>query len=151
MADTVPKRFCRLATQCAARAISDRARNHQGQGHTIGIEYIFNCMNGGLRIQRIKNSLDENKIDTARNQPARGLGISSIEFIIIDVAHSGVIHVGRDRGCSIGWPHGPSHKTGSFGVLLFPLIRHRTRQPRRFDIQLIGDRLQCIISLRDRG
>ena len=62
----------------------------------------------------------------------------------------GIEHVGRDRGGAVGRADGAGDKART-AVLVLRDLRRLAREPRAFEVELVGDLRHAVIGLRDAG
>ena len=92
--DRVPECLRGLARQRPARSVRDRPGNDDRQIRTELIQRLAHRVERRLRIQDVEYGLDQDDIDTARDQRTHCLRIASGELIEIDVAKRRVVDVG---------------------------------------------------------
>ena len=61
-----------------------------------------------------------------------------------------VVDVRRDRQRAVGRADRAGDEARPVGRLRGPLVGRRARQPRAFDVQLVDERLEPVVGLRDR-
>ena len=108
-------------------------------------------MHGRFGVKRVENRFDQNNIRPALNQTARGFGIGFAQFVISHITHARVINIRRNRAGAIGRAERARHIAWPRCIGLLHRIAGLARQLGAFQIQLIGQMLHVIISLRNGG
>ena len=105
---------------------------------------------GRLGVQRVEDRFEQQQIDAAVDQPA--------DLFAIRLAHLGerrgaerrVVDVRRDRERAVGRADGAGDEARLRRRPAGPRIGRFAREPRRLDVQLVDERLEPEIGLRDR-
>ncbi|MBV6410709.1 MAG: hypothetical protein GAKPKEKM_01531 [Rhodocyclaceae bacterium] len=149
MAERIPEGLRRLAGQRAAGGVGDGAGDHDRQAAADRVEMPLDGVERRLGVQRVEDGLDQDQVGAAVAQAAHRFGVRRHQLVEADVAETGVVHVGRDRGGARGGPEhaGDEARLVRGGIFVGGLARHL----RAGDVQLIGERLQPVVGLRDRG
>ena len=109
--DRVPERLGGLPRQCPARSIGNRPRNHHRQLDATRLERPSNGENCRLRIQRVEDGFDHEKIRAARDQRGCRLFVSRGKLGESDIAETRVVDVRRDRRCPVRRPEHAGHES----------------------------------------
>jgi hypothetical protein len=147
--DRIPERLGDLAGQGAARSIGDRPGDHHRPATTALLEQGLHGIDGGLRVQSVEDRLDQEQIDAPFDQAVRLLQIRIDELHERDVPGAGIVDVRRDRSSPVGRAERPGDVPRSGRIGVGELIAHRPGQPRRFDVQLVRERLHAVVGQRD--
>ena len=145
----VPERFRRLSRQGAARAVGDRAGDHDRHADAALLAQLGDRIERRLGVERVEDRLDQQQLDAAVEQPARLFGIGGFELVERDGAEARPIDVGRERGGAVGRPHRAGYEPRP-AVLLGRDRRRLAREPRPVAIELVDEFLHAVIGLRDR-
>jgi hypothetical protein len=94
MANRVPKRFGGLAGQGASGCIGNRARHDDGQIPANFIENLPYRVERGLRIQRIEHRLDQDQVDSTRDERSRRGRITVDQFVERDITKTRIVDIG---------------------------------------------------------
>ncbi len=146
----MPEGFRRLAGEGASRRVGDRAGDHHGHALVARREDFLDGEDRGFRVQRVEDRLDEDDVGAAIEEAMRRFGVGGDEFIERDVAHPGVIDVGRDRGRAVGGPEHASDPAGA-SVLGFGFVADASGEARAFDVQLAHQLFHPVVGHRDAG
>ena len=73
------------------------------------------------------------------------------QLVEVDVTEAGVVHLGRDGGRATRGSDGARDETGLVRLLGRPLVGGGLGQLRRHLVQLVDDRLEAVVGLRDRS
>ena len=65
--------------------------------------------------------------------------------------NAGLFTSGEIDSVRLVGPMRPGHEARAVGRACRPFVGRRPRQPRAFDVQLVGERLEPVVGLRDRG
>src|SRR6476646_11993373 len=91
--ERIPERLRRLAGEIAPREIGDGVGQHDRQLDSHLVEYLLDGEARSLGVQRVEDSLDQDRIDATFNQPARLRGISLNQRIETHIAEPWVVYV----------------------------------------------------------
>ena len=102
------------------------------------VENLGDGVERGLGVQRVEDGLDQEDVGAAVEQPARLLAIGFAQFVEGDGAEAGIGDVRRDRRGAVGRAEGAGDEAR---LAVFPgdAYRRGLRQPRAFEVQLVGD------------
>ena len=103
-----------------------------------------------LGVQRVEDRLDQDDLGAAVDEPAHLLGVGVAHLIEGDGAVAGIVDVGRDRQGAVGRPDGAGDEAAA-AVFRLGQSRRLAREARAFAVELVDDRLEAVIGLRDRG
>ena len=112
VAHAVPKRGHGLAAQYPARGVGDGTADDQRQSLAAVFEIFVYREQRRLGVERVKNGFQQQHIHTTFHQCAHLRQISQTQFFKVNIARTGVVHVGADAGgfgCGTKCAHG---KTG---------------------------------------
>src|SRR5215467_15755035 len=138
MRDGIPERFRRLSRQKTPRTVGDRARDHYWDVDRARRKLLGDGIDGGLRVERVENGFDQERVDPAVKEPACLFAVGGAQLIEAYGAKAGIRHIGRDRGGAIGWPNGAGDETWA-AILILRGCCGFAREPRAFDVKLVGD------------
>jgi hypothetical protein len=141
-----PECVDRLPGQGPPAAIGDGRR--QDDGHLAVRVYFGCCEQRRLGAQRIDDRLDEQHVDAAVNQAAHLLRERVLHPIERDGAERGIVDVRRNRQRLVGRPNRACYEARFLRGR--PLVGGLPRELRRLDVQLVHERLERIVGLRDR-
>jgi hypothetical protein len=150
MADRMPKGGRRLAGQGAAGQVRDGARDHDRQLDTALGEDLPGGNDGRLGVQGVEDRLDQDDLGAAVDEPPHLLAIGVAHLIKGDGAIAGIVDVGRDRQGAVGRPDGAGDEAAA-AVFRLSQGRRLAGEARAFAVELVDDRLEPVIGLRDRG
>ena len=141
----------RLAGQRAAAAIGDRDRDHQRQPDALLLEDLLDGDDAGLGVERVEDRLEQQQIAAAVDQAADLLFVGVAQLVERDRAEGRVVDVGRDRQRPVGRAHRAGDEARPVRRPRRPLVAGAFREPRPFDVQLVDERLEAVVGLRDGG
>ncbi len=145
------ERVERLARQRAPAAIGDRHRDHQRKLHALLLERLEHRSDGRLRVQRVEDRLDEHEIDAAVDQSPRLRLIGVADVIERHGAKGRIVDVGGNRERPVGRADGACHEARPVRRLRAPLVRSRPREACPLHVELVCERLERVVALRNRG
>ena len=148
MAHRMPERGRRLARQGAARAVGDRARDHDRQTATQLEERLLAGEDGGLGVERVEDRFNQDEIGAAVHQPFDLLGIGDAQVVERHGAEAGIVDVGRHRGGAVGRAEGSGDEAG-LAVELLGLQRRALGEAGAVAVEFVNHRLHAVIGLRD--
>ncbi len=131
--------------------VGDGDRDHDGQAEAELLENLVDGEERGLCIERVEDGFNQQEIDPAFDERLGLFGIGGHKIVEGDRAKSGVVHIRRHRSRTVGRPDGPRHKQGAGGILLQNLFHGTPGHLGPFDVELIHQRFQVIVGLRDDG
>ena len=124
--------------------VADRMIGHLALGIDLG-----DSKQRRLGAERVDDRFDQQDVDAAVDQPAHLLGEGIFHLIERHRAERGIVDVGRNRQRLVRRAHRSCDKPRLVGRR--PLVGGLFRQLRRLDVQLIDERLERVIGLRDCG
>src|SRR5262249_5228767 len=101
-----------------------------------------------LGVERIENGLDQQKIDAPVDEALDLFRIGLPQLVERDGTKPRIGNVRRNRSGAVGRTDGTRGKPRA-AVFLLRDIGGGTRQPRAFEIELVGNGLHAIVGLRD--
>ena len=140
-----------LSRQRAPATVGDRHRDHQGHGGAARGEHVLDGDEGRLRVQGVEYRLDEQQVAAAVEEAARLLGVGVAHGVEGARPQARVVDVGRDREGAVRRPDGPGHEPGPVRGAAGPVVGRGLREPRRLDVQLVGQSLEPVVGLGDGG
>ena len=145
MPHRTPKRFRRLTRQSTTRLVRNRPRKPKWQAIPDFVENRFGRKSRRFRIQRIKNGLDDQRINTPFNQTNNLLAVRQHQLIKADRAIAWIIDVGRKRSRFIRWTNRTHDPPGplSRGRIVSTFARHT----RSSHIDFMHEGFATIVSL----
>ncbi len=149
MAQRIPERFRRLARKGTARGIGNRAGNHHRPATAGLLKELLDGKQGGLGIERIENGFDQQQIRPAIRQPLNGNEIIAHQLVELHIPEARVIHIGRNRGRARCRPKHARNKSRLRRHLLRSPVASLARELRTTQVELINQRLQPVIRLRN--
>ena len=150
MLERIPEGLRRLAGEIAPRQIGDGVGQHDRQLDPHLVEHLLDGKARGLGVQRVEDGLDEDRVHAALDQAARLRRIGLDQRIEAHIAEAGIVHVGRERRRAVGRADGAGDEARLVRRLRGPGVGRVAGELRRGDIQLVGDRFEPIVGLRDR-
>ena len=90
----IPERRRRLARECTARQIGDRARNHHRQFAADLLEHIVDASISRFGIERVENRFNQQNIRTAFDKGFGRLSIGGSQLVETDSAKARIVDVG---------------------------------------------------------
>ena len=115
------------------------------------LEHLLDRDDAGLRVERVDDRLEQEQIAAAVDQAADLLAVRLAQLVEGHVAERRVVDVGRDRQDAVGRAHRAGDEARAVGRARGPLVGRRPRQPRALDVQLVDERLEPVVGLRDPG
>ena len=144
--DRGPERLQRLARERAAGEVDDRDRDPEGQVDAFLVQHVATRGDGGLRVQRVEDRLDEEEVDAAVDEAAHLLRIALAHVIEGDCAVGGVVDLGRERERLVQRPERAGDEAAPIRVLVASL----PREPGALEVQVVDDVLEAVVRLPDR-
>ena len=151
MAHRVPERLGDLAGQRPPAQVGDGGGDHDRHvdpglfaRHVDGIERR-------LAVECVEHGLDQQQVHPALDQGARGLVIGGDEFVEGDVAHAGVVDIGRDRGGAVGRTEDAGDEARPPRARGLDRVRRFTGEARATDVQLMDHLFGTVVGLGDAG
>ena len=148
--DRIPECTWRLARQQTSRAVGDRARDHHGHIKITLLAKLRDREDGGLGVERVEDSLDQQQVGTAVDQSPCLLAVSGTQLIEGNGAETGIGHVRRDRCRAVGRPQRSGHEAAA-AVFLLRAHGGLARKRCACLVELVGDALHAVIGLRNRS
>ena len=150
MAHRMPEGGRRLAGQRAARAVGDRAGDHDRQPHAALGEDLLASEDRRLGVERVEDRLDQDQVGAAVDQAIDLLAIGDAQFVEGDRAIAGIVDVRRHRGGAVGRPDRAGDEP-ALAVRLFRLDRGAPGEPRAVAVEFVYRVLHAVIRLGDAG
>ena len=125
------------------RAVGDGDRGHHRPADAALVERPLDREQRGLGVQRVEDRLDQQEVDAAVEQPERLLAVGGLELVEGDGARAGVVDVARQRGGLVRRPERAGHEAGAARLRRHRRVGRRARGPRRGDVDLADERLEC--------
>ena len=174
MAHRDPERVNRLPGQRTAAAIGDRHGDHQREtfvvrGSPFGVRRFVvrrsafgvhgaalrvNFLEGNnrrFRIQGVEDCLEHQQVATAVDEAADLLLERVLHLVEGRGAKCRVVDIGRDRERAVHRADRPGGEPRLVRRPGRPFVRDASRQLRGRDVQFVGDRLEPVVGLHDRG
>ena len=152
MADRDVERVERLSRERASAAVGDGHRDHQRQLDAARLELVEHGGDRRLGVQRVEDGLEQQQIDAAVDAargPARGTRRAPARMS--SARNAGLLTSGEIESVRLVGPIAPATKRGRSGVCAVPLVGGLPSQARALDVQLVRERLEAEVRLRDRG
>ena len=102
MPHRIPERFRRLARERAARAVGDRAGNHDWKFDARFVEGFKRCEAGRLGVQRVEDRFYEDDVGSALDQRLDLILVGRAQFVEVDVAIARIANPRRDGRGAVG-------------------------------------------------
>ena len=106
---------------------------------------------GGLGVEGVEDRLDQQQVGAAVDQAAGRDQVGVVQLGEADVAHAGVVDVGRDRGRAGGGAERAGDVARPRRVGGGDRLDRGAREPRRLVVDLVGELLHAVVAQRDRG
>jgi hypothetical protein len=155
VADRGVERVQGLPRQRAAATVGDGDGDHQRQRSlALKAALLEHLEDGGdrrLGVQRVEDRLEQQQVAAAVDQPAHLVAIGVAHLIEGHGAERRVVHVGRDGQRAVGRTQRAGHEARPVGGPRRPFVRGGARQPRALEVELVGERLEPVVGLRDGG
>ncbi len=145
------ERIERLARQRATAAIGDGHRNNHRNAKALFLEHLFDRGDCRLGVQRVEDRLDEQQIGAAIDKAANLILVGRPRVVEGHPAERRVVHIRRNRERAVHRAHRSGHETALVGGPGRPLVGSLAGDPRTSHIQLVGERFEPVVRLRDRG
>ena len=147
VAHAVPERLGGLARQRAAAGVGDRARDPDRPATALLLEERLEREDRRLGVERVEDGLDQQQVRAPVDQAAGLLEVGRDQLVEADVAGSGVVDVGRDRGRLVRGAERPGHPARALGrrVLVGSLPGERGGGP----VELVALPLEPVVGLGD--
>ena len=149
--DGDPEGFDRLTGECPPAVVRDRHRQHDGRPRAARLEHLLARDDCRLRIQRVEDGFDQQHVAAAVDQPTDLVLVGVPELVERRRAERRIVDVGRDRERAVGWPDGSGDETRLAGRACGPGRGRVTGEAGALDVQLVRERLETIVRLRDGG
>jgi hypothetical protein len=147
--DRAPEGVDRLARERARGGVGDRDGDHDGQAEATRLEDLVDRDEGGLRVQRVEDRLDEQEVDVAVDEGLDLLAIGGAELVEGDAAGGRIVDVGGDRERLRRRAEGAGDEARLRRILRGPGVGGFPRDPGRGEVQLADGRLEAVIGLGD--
>ena len=151
MANGGPKRFHALTEDgTVALFLDERHGNHDRQRHAKLVESVQRGFDGCLRIEYIKDGLDEYDVTTTLNERQHLFEVGVVDLIPRRVTGRRVVDVGRCGEGDVGWPDGAGHPcllAGGSKVRIYGFAG----QPSRCQVHVTCTMTQPVLCLSDGG
>ena len=143
-----------MAGESAPRCIDDRTRKDQGQfWKTTLLEETHVCEDGGPCVQRVKNSLNENDVTSAGDEPSDLLLVSIDQLHVGHIAEGGIFDFGGDAGRAVRRTDSSRNEAPARFTKLVSLLGHSIgcapRQDRGLLVDFKRPGFEPVIALRD--
>ena len=117
----------------------------------MGFEDFLNRDKRRFRVERVENRLDEQKIGAPVDEPSNLFGVRLAHLVERCGTKRRVADVGRNRKRPIHRPDRAGDKSRLIGGAGGPLVARAARQARALEIELVGQRLEPVVGLHNRG
>ncbi len=144
------ERIDRLPGERAAAAIGDRDRDDERQAAAECLEDLVDGHQTGLGVERVEDRLDQQEIDPALDEAAGLLGVRRPHLVEGHRPEGRVVHVGRDRQRAVRRSECARDEAGTLGRARRPGVGGCTGETRRRHVELVDQRLELVVGLRDR-
>ena len=106
----VPERFWSLPGERATAGVRDGAGDHHRQARA-GLEDLLEREQRRLGVQRVEHGLDHDEIYAAAHECVCRFAVRLHQIREVDVAGTGVAHIGREAGRAVGRPQHAGYPT----------------------------------------
>ncbi len=145
------ERVERLARQRAAAAVGDGDGDQQRQADVSLLEDVLDREDRGLGVERVEDGLEQQQIDAAVDQPAHVILVGGARLVERHAAERRVVHIGGNRQRAVHRTDRAGDEPRPVRCSPDPLVGGAARDPGAGDAQLVGQRLESVIRLRDRA
>ena len=139
MLDGCPEGLHGLAREVAAAAVDD---GHRQEEREVRRHLLDRC-DRGLPVEGVEHGLDEEDVDAALDQGARGLGVAVAQLVEGDVAIRRVLDPRRQREGDVGRTEGARDEA------VLECVRGLAREARPLQVHLVGQVLEAEVRLRN--
>ena len=103
-----------------------------------------------LGVERVEDRLDQQQVDAAVDEAAHLVAVGVAHLVEGDRAKRRVVRRPA-RSTASGWSARSRRRrsAGGPGVFARPLVGRGPGEPRRLEVQLVGERLEAVVGLRD--
>ena len=107
---------------------------------------MIDRIEGGLRVQGVKDGFNQEYVHPAVHQAPNLLGIRLHQFCEIHRPITGVVHIRTDTRCLVGWTDGTGHKPWLVGVQGRYQISLFLCQTSRGDVEFVTQFFHAVVS-----
>ena len=151
VADGVPERFGRLARECAARGVGDRARDHQRQAETAGRKGFVDGEEGGLEHERVEDRFAEQEVRAGVDECIDLFAVGVAHLDERHVALGGIVDVAGHRERLVRGADGTSDKSIFAGMGGLEGIHRLAGDLHGGSIEFADEMAHLVVGEGDRG
>ena len=149
--DRVPERLGHLAGQGAAGGVGDGAGDDHRPAPAALLEQRLDREDRGLGVEGVEDRLDEEQVRRRRRRrPLAASRYAATSWSKVTLRAPGSLTSGEIDAVRVVGPSAPATYRGLSGVRAVTSSATRAGQPRRLEVELVGELLHAVVGQRDR-